>query len=56
MDGGIMECEICKEHACYCSTHWLMQGGMLVLYWCKQHAPVGAEYFDDSKGNDNANI
>jgi len=57
MDGGIMECEICKEHACYYSERWLTQDSILVLYWCKQHAPVGAKYFDDSvKEDDNANV
>ena len=41
-----MNCEICKKPACYCSTHWLIKGGMLVLYWCADHAPVGAEFFE----------
>lgn len=42
-----MDCdhEGCEKLGCASTTKWLDSGGMLVKYWCKEHAPEHAEYF-----------
>ena len=39
-------CEACDRKACYCSSHWLKNGGVIVYYRCDMHAVVGSEKFD----------
>jgi hypothetical protein len=37
--------EGCESEAVCCSHEWISDDGLLVLYWCEDHAPDGAEYF-----------
>jgi hypothetical protein len=41
-----MPCETCGQDAVCCSSLWQNDDAMIVLYWCKQHAPEDTEYFD----------
>jgi hypothetical protein len=43
-----MPCEDCGSHSCYSIARWLSDGAMVVLYYCADHAPDDADYFDDS--------
>lgn len=42
-----MNCDYegCQKTGCACTSVWLLSGGMLVKYWCKEHAPADAEFF-----------
>lgn len=41
-----MNCETCNNPACACTSEWLNDKAMVVRYWCKEHAPEDAEYFN----------
>ena len=36
-----MDCDFegCKKLSCASTSEWLLTGGMLIKYWCKEHAP-----------------
>ena len=40
-----MKCEACDKDAVACTSEWLNDEAMKVLYWCAEHAPEDAEFF-----------
>jgi hypothetical protein len=40
-----MKCESCDSNSVACTSQWLNDEAMKVLYWCAEHAPVDAEWF-----------
>jgi hypothetical protein len=40
-----MKCESCDKQSVACTSEWINDEAMKVLYWCAEHAPVDAEWF-----------